>query len=137
MFKRNSATLFHASEADDAGSSHNVDEQGLTCSLSRKSGLLVVKPAGMIDEQSVHALRHSFHEVYSTKSKVVVMDMARVPLVDSEGLGALINLQKRLVESGRKLVLVGCQEPVRAALSLTRLEVLFPHYPTLASVPLA
>jgi len=56
-------------------------------------------------------------------------------LVDSAGFGALINIQKRLTEAGRQLALVGCHESVLRALRLTRLEILFPHYPSIADVP--
>jgi anti-anti-sigma factor len=65
------------------------------------------------------------------------MDMSRVNHVDSEGFGALLYLQKKLVENGKRLALVGCQERVREALQLTRLEALLPHYISFDNLPQA
>jgi len=89
----------------------------------------------MLDDTSVSELRRAFVSVFSESERLVVLDVSSVPLIDSDGFGALINIQKRLTEMDRSLALAGCQEAVRIALALTRLEVLFPAYPTVNSVP--
>lgn len=109
--------------------------EGLPYEVHRAGKFLVVEVCGVLDEHSVSHLRRTLTELYEVKDVSVVLDMSRVPLVDSEGFGTLIHIQKRLTEMGRKLILVGCQEAVRLALSLTRLEMLFPNYPSLQQIP--
>lgn len=96
---------------------------------------VIVSIRGMLDETSVGEFRRAFVPVLNGRERVVVLDVSGVPLIDSDGFGALINLQKRLTESGKMLALAGCQEAVRLALALTRLEVLFASYPDVDSVP--
>jgi anti-anti-sigma factor len=102
-----------------------------------QSDLLVLSVDGMLDEFSVGEFRRSVAHVVNGPERLIVLDMSKVPLIDSDGFGALINLQKRLTEKGKSLALAGCQEAVRIALSLTRLEVLFPSYANVESVPVA
>jgi anti-anti-sigma factor len=95
------------------------------------SQTLIVELAGALDEPSVSELRQAFSEILQRARKTVAVDMSRVTHVDSEGFGALLYLQKRLVENGQRLALIGCQDNVREALQLTRLEALLPHYTSL------
>ncbi len=65
----------------------------------------------------------------------VAIEMHNVLHIDSAGLAALVNTRKYLIERSYRVVLVGCVEAVRQALSLTRIEALFPIYPTIHSIP--
>ena len=96
---------------------------------------LLVRLRGILDESAIADLRRVAVAIYDCPAQTVVLDLTAVPLVDSDGFGTLINMQKRLTETKRSLALVGCQEAVRMALTLTRLEVLLPCYPSLRDVP--
>jgi anti-anti-sigma factor len=107
----------------------------LVITITPMTDLILVELIGALDDSNVHDLRRAFETLPDHPAPLLAFDMTRVPYVDDEGFGALINIQKRLAEKGRALVLVGCQEAVRIALALTRLEILFPNYPSLASIP--
>jgi anti-anti-sigma factor len=102
----------------------------------RRNGRQVVVVRGILDESSVGEFRRAFVQALNEPERLVIVDVSEVPLIDSDGFGALIIIQKRLTEMNKSLALAGCQEAVRLALSLTRLEVLFPTYPDVESVPL-
>lgn len=106
----------------------------LAVTVQRRDDLAVVELVGSLESASLGDLRRALDALVSDPAPTVVLDMARVPSVESEGFGLLIHAQKRLVESGKRLALAGCQEPVRAALALTGLEFLFPLYASLDSV---
>lgn len=107
-----------------------------TVTTARRKDRMVVAVSGILDETSVGEFRRAFVQVLNASERLVVLDVSGVPLIDSDGFGALINIQKRLTESGKTLALAGCQQAVRLALSLTRLEVLFPSYADVDSVPI-
>lgn len=107
----------------------------LTLREKKRSQTLIVEIAGALDATSVQELRAAYTEILQRARRIVAVDMRRVSQVDSEGFGALLYLQKRLVENGQRLALVGCQEGVREALQLTRLEALLPHYASLNHLP--
>lgn len=96
---------------------------------------LVISVKGLLDESSLNEFRRAVVQAITGPERLIIIDASGVPLIDSDGFGALINLQKRLTETGKTLALAGCQEPVRIALALTRLEVLFPTYLDVDSVP--
>jgi anti-sigma B factor antagonist len=110
-------------------------EPSFDVSISKGRDRIIVTLSGILDETSVGEFRRAFLPVFETTERLVVVDVTGVPLIDSDGVGALINVQKRLTEKERSLALAGCQEAVRIALALTRLEVLFPSYPTADRVP--
>lgn len=107
----------------------------LTLREKKRSQTLIVEIASALDETSVQELRAAFTAILQRARRIVAVDMSRVSHVDSEGFGALLYLQKRLVENGRMLALVGCQDSVREALQLTRLEALLPHYASMDLLP--
>lgn len=115
---------------------NSSSEPDFTVETYRRNGRQVVVVRGILDESSVGEFRRAFVQALNEPELLVIVDVSGVPLIDSDGFGALIIIQKRLTEVGKSLALAGCQEAVRLALSLTRLEVLFPSYPDVESVPL-
>ncbi len=95
----------------------------------------VINAFGVIDETTVLSLIKYVNSLKLMSGSSLIINMAGVTYVDSEGFGSLMSLQSRLMESGGKLVLVSCRDDVRLALKLTRLEVLFPMYDSLQEVP--
>ncbi len=113
----------------------SLPDTDFTLTVRRQRDRLIVALSGVLDESTVGDLRSTLVRALEEAEQSVILDVTNVPLIDSDGFGALINIQKRLTEAGKSLALTGCQEAVRLALSLTRLEVLFPCYPTNESVP--
>ncbi len=64
------------------------------------------------------------------KPKRLVVDLSKVPYVDSSGLAVLIGAMQSLEHQGGKLMLAGAQEAVLTILESARLDqyfLLFPH----------
>jgi anti-sigma B factor antagonist len=64
-------------------------------------------------------------KVRADKSRVLILDLTNVPYVDSAGIGSLVGAY---VTQGRKLLLVGVSDRVRAALGVTHVEQFFHFY---------
>ena len=58
----------------------------------------------------------------------IVVDLSRVPIVDSSGIGSMIRCHSELSKRGGKLKLVGAHEIVRNAFKMTRLDSVFEFY---------
>ena len=74
-------------------------------------------------------------ELQSLADKVggepVVLDMARVSFLQSEALGALVAFRNQLKDRGATVAVAGPTPPIRRALHITRLDVIFDVYPNL------
>ena len=80
-------------------------------------GCLIVRPAGEVDSATVPAFRRAVADVPPGAS--VIVDLSRVPFMDSAGLGALVGAVRRSRESGGDFALVAPQRSVRRVLSRT------------------
>jgi len=67
-------------------------------------------------------------KVRADKSQVLILDFTKVPYVDSAGIGALVGAYVTHQKDGRKLLLVGVNDRVRAALGVTRVEQFFQFF---------
>jgi anti-sigma B factor antagonist len=80
-----------------------------------------------------------FKEVFRTLTAGgadVILDLSAVEFLDSSGLGAIVAVYKAL-GSERHMVLAGLQPPVEKVMTLTRMNSVFPIFPTLAAALLA
>lgn len=59
----------------------------------------------------------------------IVIDLTRVPFIDSSGLAALVSGLKATREAGGALKLVGLNEQTRTAFRVTLLDRVFEFYP--------
>jgi anti-sigma B factor antagonist len=73
----------------------------------------------------------AFQEVLRAETVVTVLDMTDVPYMDSAGLGVLTNSFVSHQKQGRKLILVGVNDRVKTLFQITKLDQLFPIFPTL------
>jgi anti-anti-sigma factor len=68
------------------------------------------------------------------KSKMLALDFSGVPYIDSTGIGALVTIYVNRQKDGRRLLLVGVQPRVRAALQITKVEQFFSFSDSLPAV---
>ena len=61
----------------------------------------------------------------------IVVDLSRVPIIDSSAIGSMIRCHSVVSVNGGKLKLVGAHEIVRQAFKMTRLDSVFEFYDTL------
>ena len=71
--------------------------------------------------------------VRSSTSPNLILDLTKVPYIDSAGIGALVGAYVTRQKEGRSLALVGVTERVRNTMQVTRVEQFFKLYETVAA----
>ena len=105
--------------------------------MPRRSQPEVFSPEGAIDLHVSPEVRASLLGVIDRKPKRLVVDLSRVPYVDSSGIAVLILAKQTLDEYGGRFMLAGAQEAVRIILESARLDQYFQLFPTLAEAQAA
>lgn len=90
----------------------------------------VFAPEGAIDLHVSPELRASLRELIDKKPDRLVIDLSRVPYIDSSGLAVLIGAMQSLEHEGGKFCLASAPETVRTILESARLDQYFHLYPT-------
>ena len=71
--------------------------------------------------------------VRANTARTLILDLTRVPYVDSAGIGALVGAYVTHQKDGRSLSLAGVTQRVRNTMQITRVEQFFQFYETLAA----
>jgi anti-sigma B factor antagonist len=72
-------------------------------------------------------------KVRADRSTTLILDLTKVPYMDSAGIGALVGAYVTHQKEGSRLLLVGVNERVLTALKVTRVEQFFAFFETLDS----
>jgi anti-sigma B factor antagonist len=72
-------------------------------------------------------------KVRADRSATLILDLTKVPYMDSAGIGALVGAYVTHQKEGSRLLLIGVNERVLNALKVTRVEQFFTFFDTLAS----
>jgi len=90
----------------------------------------IFAPKGAIDLHVSPELRASLRAIIDEeKPKRLVVDLSKVPYIDSSGLAVLIGAMQSLELEGGTFLLAGPQEGVRMILESARLDQYFRLYP--------
>jgi anti-anti-sigma factor len=65
-----------------------------------------------------------------TTPPYLIFDIAKVPYMDSAGLGLLVNAYVSAQKHGRKIAVAGAAPRIMALFEMTRVDNLLPLYPT-------
>ena len=68
--------------------------------------------------------------VRANAAPILIVNLSRVPYIDSAGIGALVGAYVNHQKDSRDLALVGVTERVRNAMQVTRVEQFFRFYDT-------
>ena len=90
----------------------------------------VFAPEGAIDLHVAPEMRVALRELIDQKPKRLVVDLSKVPYVDSSGLAVLIAAMQSVEHDGGLFMLAGAQEAVRTILESARLDQYFILHPT-------
>jgi len=82
---------------------------------------IVVAVAGELDILTVPRLARTLDDIVRHRHADVVIDLTRTEFIDSLGLHALLNVQRRLGERSRWLTVICAAGPVRHSMDLARL----------------
>lgn len=84
-------------------------------------GVVVLVPTGPLDLSSCDPLARTLADLVARGEVRLVVDLIEVPLLDSAGLGALVQGMKQARAAGGDLRLCGVQPEIRSVLVLTGL----------------
>ena len=98
--------------------------------MTKKEQANVFAPEGAIDLHVSPEIRASLLAMIDEKPKRLVVDLSRVPYVDSSGIATLILARQSLDEHGGRFMLAAAQEPVELILATARLDQYFEMFPT-------
>ena len=112
---------------DDARGEPATDRLGpaLQGRLTADGDAAVYEIIGELDLGGAAALAARLEEVVAATGGDLVLDLARMPFVDSTGLRILIDARRHLDARGRRLVLRAMQPDVERLLRLTAMEAWF------------
>ena len=91
----------------------------------------VVRLDGELNSLSGPKLKQHLHELFTSGTLRVIIDLSNVVFIDSMGLGALVSGLKNAKQNGGNLVLVGLCEQARTIFELTMAFRIFDLFPTM------
>ncbi len=80
---------------------------------------------GALDALTVREIRPVIDAVVADRPKRVTVDIEKLTLIDSSGVGAIVSLFKRVKANGGNVVVVGAREQPLAVLKLLKLDGVF------------
>ena len=90
----------------------------------------VVTPEGRLDLASASEFKQVLNDAVNAGDRILVVDLSKVPFVDSSGLGALISGMKATRLAGGDLRIAQVGEQARLILELTTLDKVMKLYST-------
>jgi anti-sigma B factor antagonist len=81
--------------------------------------------SGKVIGDSVPRLKRTIEEQIGSGADWLIIDLAKVPLMDSSALGTIIAAFLKLQEKNGKLVLLNAQKNIIDVLAITKLDSLF------------
>lgn len=86
---------------------------------------LILTPIGEIDLSRAPALRTHLSDALSTKTSRLIVDLSKVPYMDSSGVATFVECMQLARKKGSKLVLCAMQERVQSIFEIARLDMVF------------
>jgi anti-anti-sigma factor len=104
-------------------------DEPLTYSFTpgRSEGTMILRLIGPLTLSTMFGFQDEFRAM---KPQVMIMDMSEVPYIDSAGLGLIMNYHVAAQDQGRKLLLAGANERVKALFEMTRVQNVLSTFPT-------
>ena len=93
-----------------------------------QGAVTVLEPDGALTQDDADQFKDKLTEVMAESSGRVVVDLCKVPFVDSRGLEVLVEANDTLAAGGRALKLCAINETIREVLDLTGLGNRFDHF---------
>jgi len=96
----------------------------------KDDGTMVLKLCGPLTISTMFGFQNEFRAM---TPQVMILDMSETTYMDSAGLGLIMNYYVAATDHGRKLVLVGVNERVKALFEMTRVSGVLTSFPDVAT----
>jgi anti-anti-sigma factor len=93
----------------------------------QREGTMILRLIGPLTLSTMFGFQDEFRSV---TPQVLIMDMSEVPYIDSAGLGLIMNYYVAAQDRGRKLLLAGVNDRVKALFEMTRVQNVLTSFPT-------
>jgi anti-sigma B factor antagonist len=97
----------------------------MNCVRTDENGESRLAIDGALDALTVRDIRPVIDAVVADQPRRVTVDLQRLDLIDSSGVGAIVSLFKRVKANGGNVVVVGAREQPLAVLKLLKLDGVF------------
>jgi anti-anti-sigma factor len=121
----NAVQVLHK-KADDTSTQDNKIVRAALKFTTLDSGVGCVSLFGRLDILGVQQIESNFAMMTSTQRKSVIIDLARVELMSSIGLGMLIVNANNLYAQGKRMVVLNPQKRVERVIRMAGLDQILP-----------
>jgi anti-sigma B factor antagonist len=97
-------------------------DQSMKFEIVAKDGISHLSIEGQLDAVSVSDLRVELDELVGTRPGAVEVDLSRLRMIDSSGVGALVSLYKRVRAQGGNVEIKGIRDQPLAIFQLLKLD---------------
>ena len=98
--------------------------------ISPATRLITLSGKLLLGSECVTELESLVPQLVAAGARNLVFDLSEVSRIDSTGIGRFIDAYGRVRKSGGQMRLAGAEGAVRESFRLTRLDHVFPFYPT-------
>ena len=102
-----------------------VDQSPMTVEVIKEDGYIIIRPDGDIDLASSPMLRTKLRESIENASGRVIVELTKVPYMDSSGVATLVELLQSCRRENLELVLCELNERVMSVFQIARLDGVF------------
>lgn len=85
----------------------------------------IVTPVGDVDLTASPVLRQELKKIQSARPSRLIVDLSKVPYMDSSGVATLVEAMKTAQQNRTRLVLCGLQPKVKSIFEIARLDTVF------------
>jgi anti-anti-sigma factor len=93
--------------------------------VREENGISIISFEGEVDISVVDSIRTKFRNLIDEKKKGILVDMSKVPYIDSSGLGMFVETMQEMAKYGGEIKLMKMTSDVRKVFELTRLNNFF------------
>lgn len=105
----------------------------LQVTIEIKGSVVVVGPVGDVDLNCSREFQGHLKKVLEGKPQRMIVDLGKVPYMDSSGVATLVEAMQIARKTSTKLVLCGMQDKVRSIFEIARLDRVFTIVPDMAT----
>lgn len=99
--------------------------------------VLVVAADGGLDSRNSADFQAGIQKIVDSGATKIIVDCEKLSYISSAGLGALVNLHKRMHAQGADVKIAGARSMILDVMSITRIDKLFEFYPDVNRARLA
>jgi anti-sigma B factor antagonist len=104
-------------------------DEPLTYSFTdgKREGTRILKLAGPLTISTMFGFQNEFR---SATPQAMIVDLSETTYMDSAGLGLIMNYYVAAMDNGRKMLLAGVNDRIKALFEMTKVSGVLPVFPT-------